>query len=162
VTEAHVESALVPCLRGELAGDERQHVERHLAACASCRAAAADFQAILERLATAPPPVVEPDWVRYRAELRARLGTSGEKPRAWWLRPLPIGLAAAAAAAVILTLAATREGRGPNGDLAALDDDALAVGLDIIDNRAIVERLDLLEDLDVIRDLDRLADTREG
>jgi anti-sigma factor RsiW len=162
VTEPHVDTALVPYLRDELASDEREHVERHLAACAACRAAAADFQAILERLATTAPPVADPDWVRYRAELRARVGASRRTPRARWLRPLPVGLAAAAAAAIVLTLTLAQQGRGPNGDLASLDDAALATRLDLIDTRPVVERLDLLEDLDVIRDLDRLADTREG
>ena len=161
MTEPHVETALVPYLRDELTGEERRHVENHLGACESCRTAAGDFQAILARLADTPPPVADPHWGRYRAELRARLEASGRKPRVRWLRPLPIALTAAAAAAVVLTLTIGLRG-GPNGDFAALDDATLATRLDIIDNRAIVERLDLLEDLDVIHDLDRLTDTREG
>ena len=162
MTEPHVDTALVSYLRGELSADERQRVERHLEACESCRAAADDFRLIRERLAATPPPVPEPHWGRYRAELRARLDASGRRRRAGWLlRPVPVAMAAAAVAAIVLTLTVGQHGSGPNGDV-AVDDAVLATRLDMIDKRPIVERLDLLEDLDVIRDLDRLANPREG
>ena len=161
MTEPHVDTALVSYLRGELSADERQRVERHLEACESCRAAAEDFRVIRERLAATPPPVAEPHWGRYRAELRARLEASGRRRRAGWLlRPVPVAMAAAAVAAIVLTLTVGQHGGGP-GD-AVVDDAVLATRLDMIDKRPIVERLDLLEDLDVIRDLDRLASPREG
>jgi len=167
VSEPHVETALVPYLRGELPAGERRQVEEHLADCASCRAAAEDFRLIRERLATTPPPVAEPHWGRYRAELRARLETvsrrrrgAGSPRRALWLRPVPVAMAAAAMAAVVLTFTVAQRG-GLNGDVTA-DDAVLATRLDMIDKRPIVERLDLLEDLDVIRDLDQLANPREG
>jgi anti-sigma factor RsiW len=160
VTEPHVETALAPYLRGDLPADERRHVERHLADCESCHAAAEDFRLIRERLATTAPPVAEPHWGRYRAELRARLAGSARRRRAWWLRPVPVAMAATAMAAIVLTFTVAQRG-GLNGDVTS-DDAVLATRLDMIDKQPIVERLDLLEDLDVIRDLDRLASPRES
>ena len=162
MTDSHPDLALVPYLRGELEAAERSRVEAHLAACAECRAAASDFQAILGRLALTAPPAPEPHWGRYRAELRARRDAAARRARRQWLRPLPVAMAAATAAAIVLTLTLGERASGPNGDLASLEDAALAGRLDLLDKRAIVERLDLLEDLDVIRNLDRLAGTREG
>lgn len=162
MTGPHPDVALVAYLRGELDASGRQGVEAHLADCAECRAAASDFQAILERLAAGPAPAPEPHWARYRAELRARVNARGRRGFAPWLRPLPVAMAAAAIAAVALTLTLGDRAAGPNGDLASLEDAALAGRLDLLDKRAIVERLDLLEDLEVIHDLDRLTGTREG
>src|SRR5204863_7679206 len=103
VNEPHVDTALVPYLRGELPADERARVERHLEACESCRGAADDFRLLRERLVATPPPVAEPHWGRYRAELRARLEPSRGRRRAAWLRPVPVAMAAAMLAAVVLT-----------------------------------------------------------
>jgi anti-sigma factor RsiW len=162
VNGPHADLALAPYLRGELDATERNQVEAHLADCEECRAAATEFQAILERLAATAPHAPEPHWGRYRAELRARLDARARRVRPRWLRPLPVAMAAAAAAAIVLTLTVGERASGPNGDLASLEDAALAGRLDILDKRAIVERLDLLEDLEVIENLDRLAGTREG
>lgn len=156
--EPHPDVALVSYLRGELDAAGRRRVEAHLADCRECQEAASDFEAILERLAATTPPVPEPHWGRYRAEVRARLDA---RRRRRWLQPMPVAMAAAATAAVVLTL--TLGGRiGPNGDAVSFEDAALTPPLDLLDKRAIVERLDLLEDLEVIRNLDRLADAREG
>jgi anti-sigma factor RsiW len=161
VREPHPDVALVSYVRGELDADERGRVEAHLAGCRECQDAASDFDAILERLAATTPPVAEPHWGRYPAEVRARLDARRQRSWARWVRPLPVALAATATAAVVLTV--TFAGRiGPNGDSVSFDDAALTAPLDLLDKRAIVERLDLLEDLEVIRNLDRLADAREG
>jgi anti-sigma factor RsiW len=161
VTGPHPADVLVPFIRNELDEAERRRVARHLEGCEECRTTAADFQAILERLAATPPPVPDPHWGRYRADLRARLEARRGAPWRRWMRPLPVAMAAAATTAVILTL--TLGDRGvTNGDIKSLDEAAVAGRLDLLDKRAIVERLDLLEDLDVIHDLDQLVDTREG
>jgi anti-sigma factor RsiW len=162
VSGPHPDLALASYLRGELDADELRRVEAHLADCQECRAAASDFQAILERLAATAPPVPEPHWGRYRAELRARLGTPRQQGWSRWLRPVPLATAAAATAVVVLALTLAERSPGPNGDVASLEEAAVAGRLDMLDKRAIVERLDLLEDLEVIHDLDRLAGTREG
>jgi anti-sigma factor RsiW len=161
VTSSHPADALVAFVRNELDEGARRRVVTHLEGCEECRTTAADFQAILERLATTPLPVPEPHWGRYRADLRARLEARRATPWRRWLRPLPVAVAAAATTAVILTL--TLGDRGMmNGDIKSLDEAAVAGRLDLLDKRAIVERLDLLEDLDVIHDLDQLVGTREG
>ena len=161
MTGPHPGDALVGHLRNELDPAERERVAAHLEICEECRTASADFQAILERLAATTPPVPEPHWARYRAELRARLVARRRPSWRRWLRPVPVAVAAAATAAVALTL--TLGDRGvTNGDIKSLDEAAVAGRLDLLDKRAIVERLDLLEDLDVIHDLDQLVDTREG
>ena len=161
MTGPHPADALVPFIRNELDEAERRRIATHLEGCEECRTTAADFQAILERLAATTPPVPEPHWGRYRADLRARLEARRDAPWRRWLRPLPVAVAAAATTVVILTL--TLGGRGlTNGDIKSLDEAAVAGRLDLLDKRGIVERLDLLEDLDVIHDLDHLVDTREG
>ena len=160
MTGSHPDDALVSYVRGELDTAERGRVATHLERCEACRAAVADYQIILQRLADTPLPVPEPHWSRFRADLHARLETRSAGPRRRWLRPLPIAVAAAAAAAVALTL--TLGERPLNGDIKSLDEAAVAGRLDLLEKRSIVERLDLLEDLDVINDLDRLVDTREG
>ena len=79
MTDSHPDLALVPYLRGELEAAERSRVEAHLAACAECRAAASDFQAILGRLALTAPPAPEPHWGRYRAELQIGRASGRER-----------------------------------------------------------------------------------
>jgi anti-sigma factor RsiW len=161
VTGPHPDDALVDYLRNELDEGERRRVATHLASCEACRTAVTDFQAILERLAATAPPVPEPHWGRYRAELRARLAARHQAPWRRWLRPLPVAVATAAMVVAVLTLTLGDRG-ATRGDIRSLDEAAVAGRLDLLDKRDIVERLDLLEDLDVIHDLDQLADTREG
>jgi len=157
----HPESDLSAYAAGNLADDERARVERHLADCAVCRAAVADFRLLLDRLAATAPAHPEIAWPRYRAELRARREARRGGWARRWLRPVPLAASAAAAAAcaIILYVAV---GARPPADLAAMEADGLAARMDMIDHYRVVEELDLLEDLDVIRNLDRLAPTREG
>ena len=158
----HPDAELSAYAAGNLAGDERARVERHLADCAACRAMVADFRALLDRLAATAPAPPEIAWPRYRAELRARREAhAGRSWRARWLRPVPLAAstAVAAACAILLYVAV---GARPPADLASMEADGLASRIEMIDNYRVVEQLDLLEDLDVIRNLDRLAPTREG
>ena len=158
----HPDVELSEFASGRLGEDARARVEAHLAGCAACRAAVADFRVLLDRLATTVPPAPDIAWARYRAEVRARRDArSGAPGRARWLRPAPIAASAAVAAAcaIILWLA---PGARPPADLASMEYDGLAARIEMIDHYRVVEELDLLEDLDVIRNLDRLAPTREG
>ncbi len=158
----HPDAELSAYAAGSLANDDRARVERHLADCAACRAAVADFRVLLEQLAATAPAPPEIAWPRYRAELGAR--REARASASWpsrWLRPLPLAAATAVAAAcaVVLYLA---NGTPPAADLASIEYEGLAARMELIDNYRAVEQLDLLEDLDVIRNLDRLAPTREG
>jgi anti-sigma factor RsiW len=154
---------------GEIAAGERARVERHLAGCAACREAVADYRALLAELAATPavPPAVvaEVAWPRYRAQLRARVEAlrAARRPgwRTRWLRPLPLAASTAVAAALALIVYAVLPAGRP-ADLATMEYDGLAARLPLIDQYRVVEQLDLLEDLDVIRNLDRLASTRGG
>jgi anti-sigma factor RsiW len=150
----HVETALVPYVRDELALGERARVETHLTTCGACREALVDVRSVLAALTPAPAPV-EPHWGRYRAELRARLDVlRGGTP--WWRRPASIVVTTGLAAAVlVLTLQpAPVEHRAP--DLTPIDETTIGARLDMLEHYDVVQRLDLLEELDVIRQLDRL------
>jgi len=161
----HPDAALAGYAAGDLAGDERQRLEAHLADCAACRESVAEYRTLLAELAATAAAAAPTDtiaWPRYRAELRARLATRRAPPwRARWLRPLPVAASAAAAAALALVVYAALP-TAPGGELAAMEYDGLAARLPLIDQYRVVEQLELLEDLDVIRNLDRLGGTREG
>jgi len=158
----HPETELSAYAAGHLARDEHARIEQHLAGCATCRQAVADYRLVLAQLRATAPDAPEVVWARYRAEVRARRDARTRRSwRARWLRPLPVAAssAAAVAAAIVLWLAVTAR---PPMDFAAMEADGLAGRIDLIDKYHVVEQLDLLEDLDVIRNLDRLAPTREG
>lgn len=162
--DTHVEERLVPFFQGELEPADRLLVEGHLATCAACRAARADFERLASDLARpAPPPV---HWGAYRAQLRDRLGRRAARPapgRAWRFRPLPVALAAGLVAILVYLGVPGFGGRGPgNGELAAIENSILVSRLDLISRLDLVQRLDLLEDFDVIRRLDGLPQRREG
>ena len=156
----HVEDRLIALTAGDLDGAERAQVEAHLAGCAPCRHAQADFARIAAAVARpAAPPV---HWGAYRAELRDKLDArrAGGAPSSWaWsLRPMSMALAAGLVA-VMLWIGGPGGGPTGTGDL-ALDDSALATRLGLISRLDLVQQLDLLEDLDVIGGLDNGA--REG
>ena len=158
----HPDHELSAYAAGSLAADERARVDAHLADCATCRAAVADFRLLLDRLAATAPTPPEIAWPRYQAELRARRAARAQRSwRARWLRPVPLAAVTAAAAACAILLYLAPGTRLP-ADLTAMEDDGLAGRIEMIDHFRVVEQLDLLEDLEVIRNLDRLAPTREG
>jgi anti-sigma factor RsiW len=157
----HVDTELVAFLEGALGPPDRARVARHLEDCAECQATAAAFRELLAELtSTAPePPGIR--WERYDAELRAKLRPRDRRwsvlPASWpRLRPLPIGLTAAAAGIVIVLAVLTgdwgRNNQAP--DLVVLEQTVIGGRLDLLRNYDLVEGLDLLEDLDVIRQLD--------
>lgn len=161
----HPEAELAAYAAGDVTAAERERLERHLVDCATCRAAVADFQAVLGELAAtvgSAAPIDGVAWPRYRAEVRAR--AAAQRGRSWrsrWLRPLPVATSAALAAAlaVVVYLAIPAP---PPADLAAMEYEGLAARLPLIDQYRVVEQLDLLEDLDVIRNLEALGGAREG
>ena len=161
--DGHPDVELSAYAAGGLGQQERAQVERHLAGCAACRAAAADYRLLLDHLATSAPATPEIAWPRYRAELRARREALGPtSSRARWLRPIPVAVSTAVVAACAIVVFALAPGTLPPTDLTAIEYDGLASRMEMIDHYQVVEQLDLLEDLDVIRDLDRLTPTREG
>jgi hypothetical protein len=102
---------------GELAGAEQDRVERHIGACAECRAALDDLSAIRAALAARRPVVAPPggDWSGFMARLDRETNpvrlVSGRSP---WSRA---GLMAMAAMLVLVTIGAVlafRAGRPPD------------------------------------------------
>src|SRR6266478_5568389 len=76
----HPERDLVPFLRGELAAADRERVDRHLVACARCRAAAEGYRRLLDDLARSAPLAPAVHWRRYRAEVRERIERRTRRP----------------------------------------------------------------------------------
>lgn len=148
----HPEIELTAYAAGALTPAEQARVAAHLEACADCRRAVAESRRVLDGLAASLPAPPEPDWGRYRAELRERIET---RRRSWWARPWPAVAAAGLAAALVL-LVVQNFGTAPR-DLPTVEETVLGARLPMLQQYQVVERLDLLEDLDAIRDLDRLA-----
>lgn len=154
----HPETALVPFIRGELAGAELNRVAEHLERCGQCRESAESFRLMLGELATRIDELPTPDWTVYRAQLRRKLAARNEPRERWW-RPAFgwAGLAAAAAAAALALWFAVPGFRQPapsEDQLAFEQPDVVDVGL--LRNYPVVQRLDLLENYDVIDHLDEL------
>ena len=98
MTTGHPQTALVPYLRGELRGEERARVARHLEGCASCREAAESAAAAMRELARCVEAVPVLDPAIYRAELYRKLirdepGARENAERRW--RPMTLGISPA-------------------------------------------------------------------
>ena len=166
----HAETKVIPYLRGELKGSERERIAAHLEGCAGCRDAALAFSALLDELTRSTPTPPELNRGRYRAELRGKLANrvwrrAGENPGVVRWRTQVARLLVVAGLAGVLMLLAVRGGldhQGPSPDLVAHDETLIGGQLDLLQRYPVIERLELLEDLDVIRDLDRLSAGREG
>jgi anti-sigma factor RsiW len=158
----HPETALVPYIRGELAGAERERVAEHLSGCTQCRESADSFRSLLANIAARLDELPTPDWSDYRAELRRKLAARPEPRAPWWRTGFAWGggLAAAAAAAALVIWLSVPGLRPPSS--APIDDQlAFAQQADVVDvgllrNYGVVQRLDLLENYDVIEHLDQL------
>ena len=122
---------------------------------------AQDDRDILDTLARTVPAPPDVHWGRYRAELREKLETRRAR-RAWWRRPVPVALSASLAGALLFFAVWGGRENGNGLDLVALEEALLGGRLGLLQQYAVVERLDLLEELDVIRNLDRLAAGRQG
>ncbi len=155
----HPETALVPFVRGELTGTERERVAGHLERCSQCRQEAESFRSLLVNVSGRLDELPTPDWGVYRAQLRRKLAERLE-PRAPWWR-FDIGWASlatvAAAAAITLWLVIPRnQYTVPSAEQVAFEQPAGVVDVGLLRNYAVVERLDLLENYDVIEHLDQL------
>lgn len=150
---AHPDAELTAFAADALGGAERARVAAHLASCAGCRRTVEESRAVLAGLAASLPAPPATDWRRYGAALRARV-ESGRR-RVWWLRPVPVVLAAGVATAVVVLAIDVLDHRPV--ELAAVEETMLGARLPLLQQYRVVERLDLLEDLETIRQLDRLA-----
>lgn len=161
--QEHVEDRLIALAAGDLEAAERAAVEAHLAGCAECRRAQADYARIAAAVARAAAPPVQ--WGAYRVELRAKLDAraTGGAPAAgswgWSLRPLSTAIAAGLVAVMVWVGGPGSNGQIGTGDT-AFDDSVLAPRLGLVSRLDLVQQLDLLEDLDVIGGLDNGG--REG
>jgi anti-sigma factor RsiW len=154
----HPETELIPYLRGELHGEEEESVSRHLRECAICRGSLEEIRGALEALRAARPILPEPDWRRYRAELRRQLGARSA-PRWSWRLPRLVPIAATAAVASIALVLVMRPSvpQSPAGEELPFQEVAIGSHLDMLRDYSVAENLDLLEDLDVVQDLDALS-----
>lgn len=162
----HPETALVPFIRGELDGAERDRVAHHLDDCASCRDAAESFRSLLAELPARIKELPTPEWTMYRAELRRKLAARTQPRRRWWQTGFgwaSLATAGAAVAALVLWFAIP----GLHAPAPAVDELAMEQPMDIADvgllrNYGVVERLDLLENYDVIVHLDEIKPAPQG
>ena len=164
----HPETELIPYLRGELQTDEHERIASHLAGCAECRETADASTRVLSDLARRIESIPEPDWTRYRMELRRKLRARDEVRAPWWrARPgfawLSIGAGAAVAAIVTLMLVTRPSGTVvPPVDQLAMIEAPGDPDVDMLQNYKVVEDLDLLENYDVIQDLDQVSPAAGG
>src|SRR2546425_11136243 len=93
----HPRTELIAHLRGELSADARERVTAHLAACPACARESAAFARIAGVLRDTAPPVLEPHWGRWRAELRDTLAR--RRARVWW--PVPLAVSAGLAGVLL-------------------------------------------------------------
>jgi anti-sigma factor RsiW len=165
VTTAHLDTELIPYLRGELAAQDVERLSRHLAQCAHCREDLEDTRRTLEALRAQAPEPPDVDWRRYRAELRRKL--DARSARRWsWSVPRLIPVAATAAVAGLALLFTLRGGLLPTSDDAPpFEQTEIGTHLELLRNYPVVENLDLFEDFEVVQsldDLDERASVEEG
>ena len=117
---------------GALAGAAREAVERHLAACAACRADADALRRVLAAAGAAPRAVEPPPevWAGVRARVAtARAARAAHVRRTWWRRPATLGAAAGLLAAASLTLLVLRDlpPAAPDGSPRSMDPERAAI-----------------------------------
>jgi len=137
--QRHPLEDLTALLDGALPSDRAAEVERHLAACAACRADERRLRGAVAALASLPPPPDLPPF--FGARLEARLREERERGRRPALGRRLSGLAAAIPHPRLLAVA---------GAAAAA---ALVAGMALrswLDTRAMVRNLDLLQDYETV------------
>jgi anti-sigma factor RsiW len=166
---AHPETALVPFIRGELSGAERDRVAHHLDDCGRCRDAAESFRALLADLPARIEELPTPEWTAYRRELRLKLAARTEPRPRWWRTGFgwaSLATAGAALAALVLWFAIPAfRTPAPGVDELAMEQPMDVAGLadvGLLRNYGVVERLDLLENYDVIEHLDEIKPAPQG
>lgn len=151
---------LTALLDGALLPARHAEVERHLAGCASCRAARDRLAGAVARLSALPPPPEPSPW--FLTRLEARLADEPAPPRgllaalaAWkWRLAVP---ATALAAAAALAVVAVRQQRA--------DEMVLAQNLELLEDYEVVASLgdvETEEDAAVVAALDELSPPQEG
>lgn len=161
---AHLETELIPYLRGELAAGERERIAQHLEGCGECRASTESFGAILAELRRSAPEPPEVDWRRYRGELRTKLEERTTQ-RSYWALPRLVPLAATAALAALVVVASWQGAprhEVPGEDLPLFEETAIGSQLELLQNYALLENLDMLEDLEIVEDVDGSGGVAEG
>lgn len=148
----HPTTDLIAYLQGELAADQRERLEGHLAACADCRGERDACATLLAALRASVPTPPEVHWGRWQSELRGRLqARRGGRRR--WLRPVPVAVTAGLVGALLVVAWLGGERPDPRPNLPSIDE--------VVYQSSAVEQLDLLEDIEVIHQLDRLAAYRD-
>jgi anti-sigma factor RsiW len=156
---SHVVDELTALLDGALPAGRRAEVERHLAACAGCRAEREKLAGAVALLGALPPPPGPSPF--FTARLAARLAAEAAPrpgPLAWlgawrWRLAVP---ATALAAAAAMTVVAVRQQRA--------EEAALAANLELLEDYEVVASLGVVEtaeDAAVVAALHEL-DAREG
>ena len=123
------------------------------------------YRDVLDTLARTVPTPPGVHWGRWRAELGEKLEARRQRRawwRTWWRRPVPLALSAGLAGVLLFFAVWGGHQNGTGTDLVALEEAVLGGRLGLLQQYAVVERLDLLEELDVIGNLDRLAGGRQG
>ena len=162
----HPETALVPYLRGELAGDELASVRHHLEECAQCRESMESLASTIQHVESHLSELPTPEWIAYRSELRRKIAARESRHR-WW-RPntaWAAGLATVGAAIATLLLFVSRpdfRGTIPPVDQLAMEQQMSAADVGLLRNYGVVEKLDLLENYDVIEHLDQLPSSENN
>jgi hypothetical protein len=133
--------------------------------CGTCRLSLEETRGVLEALRAERPAPPEPDWRRYRAELRGKLAERSATRWSWRRVSRLVPIAATAAVAAIALVLVLRPGAPPPPnaeDLSPFQEVAIGSHLDLLRDYPAVENLDLLEDLDVVQDLDALSPSSAG
>jgi hypothetical protein len=158
---SQMESLLLDCAAGRLAGADRASVEHHLTVCPGCRERAEGFRSVVQVLEDWDTPQISP-W--FNARLRRRiaaeeaLGWNWRRALAWtsaWLKQ-PVTAAAFAAVLMVGSLAVwtSRPATRPAPQIAAkivVHPDQQKPQVDEL--LPVVEDFDMLADFEVIQDL---------
>ena len=156
----HPETALIPYLRGELAGEEGERLRKHLQGCARCREELASAESVMKELAHRVAQIPEPDWAVYRNQLRRKLNARRREPIRRWRPGLAwasLATAAVATSAIVLAFALSPGPRPPAVDQLEVEGALADADIGLLREYPVVEHLELLENYDVIADLDQLS-----
>jgi hypothetical protein len=147
------EQELVLYYYDELAGNDRNKVDSHIAACEPCRLYLAEMRSLLPLTVAADSPP-QTFWDDYSREMRHKLAAVQESP-SWWQSFLsllqPRRVPAFAATAVILIALTLTFGKGlwRTNDLPQ-DDEAFMEVLPVTENLEFFTHLEVLDSLDLL------------
>jgi anti-sigma factor RsiW len=144
-----LEAKFIEYLDGRAKPADRREVEEHLAACAKCHEAAAEFSAIWTALDDVPELSVSPS---FDARLRARIAGEPVRWRMWAWMPSPrLSLATAALVALSVWISFmpqwTRNHNAVTQPQTAEADFRMIRDLPILENYDVVSQFDVLSEL---------------